>query len=98
MASTNEVRRTRRSMSTEMSTTNRGTILAWERGSRASRCFGDSSPGNAGRGGRNAFQEPDHFITGPHGRVGGNDPLNTNDIDGDFDAGPWDDDTNGDPY
>ena len=92
MASTNDIRRTRRSnMSPEMSTENRGTILAWERGPRASNRWGDSSPGNAGRPGRNSFIEPAEFITGPHGRVGGNDPLNTNDCDGDFDAGPWDD-------
>ena len=81
----------RSTMKTEMDTDNRGTILAWERGARGSGQYGDSSPGNAGRPGRNAFQEPAEFIVGPHGRVGGNDPMNTNDLDGDFDAGPWDD-------
>lgn len=69
----------RASMSHEMETENRGVILAAERGNRA------MPPGNAGRAGRNAFQEPDSFQVGPHGRVGGNDPMNTNDWDGDFD-------------
>jgi hypothetical protein len=86
-----ETRPHRSNMNTEMSTENRGSILAWERGPRASECYGDSSPGNVGRPGRNAFQEPAEFIVGPHGRVGGGDPMNTNDLDGDFDAGPWDD-------
>ena len=85
----------RSNMDTKMSTTNRGTILPWERGPRASKNEWDSSPGNVGRPGRNAFIEPADFIVGPHGRVGGNDPLNTNDLDGDFDAGPWEDDIEG---
>ena len=76
----------RSNMGTEMSTTNRGTILPWERGTRAGEV-----PGNAGRPGRNAFLEPAEFIVGSHGRIGGNDPMNTNDADGDFDAGPWGD-------
>lgn len=86
-----EARPHRSNMKTDMSTTNRGTILAWERGARASSQYGDSSPGNAGRPGRNAFIEPEDVVIGPNGRVGGNDPDNTNDLDGDFDAGPWDD-------
>jgi hypothetical protein len=81
-------------MKTEMSTTNRGTILPWERGNRASMNEGDSSPGNVGRPGRNAFIEPAEFIVGSHGRIGGNDPDNANDLDGDFDAGPWEDPIN----
>ena len=92
MASVNDVTHKHRSnMHSDLSTTNRGTILPWERGPRASDELGDSSPGNAGRPGRNAFIEPAEFITGPHGLIGGNDPNNTNDLDGDFDAGPWDD-------
>lgn len=69
----------------ELSTTNRGTILPAERMERA------WPPGRGGLKGRNAFQEPDHFIVGSHGDIGGGDPLNTNDLDGDFDAGPWGD-------
>lgn len=70
-------------MSPEMSTENVGTILPAERGARA------WPPGNGGRKGRNAFIEPDQFITGPGGYVGGGDCDNANDMDGDFDAGPW---------
>lgn len=79
-----ELAKNKAPMSHEMATTNRGTVLPAERGSRA------FLPGNAGRPGRNAFIEPDSFIVGSHGRLGGNDPMNTNDMDGDFDAGPWD--------
>lgn len=68
-----------------MSTTNRGSILPAERAERA------WPPGRGGRKGRNAFQEPDSFMPGDQGRVGGGDPRNTNDLDGDFDAGPWGD-------
>jgi hypothetical protein len=71
------------SMSHDMSTENRGTILDASRGARA------FPPGNGGRHGRNAFIEPEDFTTGPNGMVGGGDPMNTNDMDGDFDAGPW---------
>jgi hypothetical protein len=64
----------------------RGTVLPNERMERA------WPPGRGGRKGRNAFQEPDRFIVGSHGEVGGNDYLNnTNDLDGDFDGGPWSD-------
>lgn len=69
----------------EMSTKNRGQILPAERSERA------WPPGRGGLAGRNAFQEPAEFTTGPNGHVGGGDPNNTNDLDGDFDAGPWDD-------
>ncbi len=63
----------------------RGSILPNERMERG-------YPPGRGRGlaSRNAFLEPDHFIVGSHGEVGGNDPCNTNDLDGDFDGGPWD--------
>lgn len=74
-----EARPHRSNMDTEMSTTNRGQILAWERGPRAGEI-----PGNAGRPGRNAFLEPEDVIIGPNGRVGGGDPFNTNDWDGGF--------------
>lgn len=74
---------TRNSINTEMSTDNVGVILPAERASRA------WPPGNGGRAGRNAFLEPSDFTPGPNGRVGGGDPDNTNDMDGDFDAGPW---------
>ena len=33
--------------------------------------------GHAGGRARNAFHEPDSFIVGSHGDVGGNDPMNT---------------------
>jgi len=69
----------RNSINYEMDTENRGSILAWERGPRAGEI-----PGNAGRPGRNAFLEPAEFTPGPNGRVGGNDPMNTNDWDGCF--------------
>ena len=48
-------------------------------------------PGNAGMPGRNAFEEPGDIEFGPNGRVGGGDPMNANDCDGDFDAGPFED-------
>lgn len=70
-------------MHTDMATENRGTILAWERGNRG------WPPGDAGRPGRNAFVEPEDVQIGPNGRVGGGDPNNVNDMDGDFDAGPY---------
>jgi hypothetical protein len=70
----------RASMSHDMATTNRGVILPAERGSRG------WPPGNAGRGGRNAFEEPADFESGSHGMIGGNDWDNTNDYDGDFDG------------
>ena len=72
------------SISHEMSTTNVGEILSAERASRA------WPPGNGGRHGRNSFQEPAEFMPGPGGMVGGGDACNSNDLDGDFDAGPWD--------
>lgn len=80
-----EARPHRSNMDPELSTSNRGAILPAERMERA------WPPGRGGRKGRNAFQEPDHFIVGSHGEVGGNDYMNTNDLDGDFDAGPWGD-------
>jgi hypothetical protein len=73
------------SVSHDMSTTNRGSILPSERAERA------WPPGRGGLKGRNAFQEPEDFIVGSHGCIGGGDPRNTNDLDGDFDGGPWDD-------
>lgn len=73
-------------MSHKMSTANRGTIM--DTSGRTARGW---PPGNAGRPGRNAFIEPEEMVFGPNGRVGGNDPCNTNDLDGDFDAGPYED-------
>ncbi|HVA84906.1 MAG TPA: hypothetical protein VNF73_01180 [Candidatus Saccharimonadales bacterium] len=79
-----EYARTHRStMDPEMSTKNRGVILPAERGSRGYAVAG------SGRASRNAFQEPADFEPGPQGCVGGGDPLNTNDMDGDFDAPPF---------
>ena len=37
--------------------------------------------GHSGGRARNAFYEPDSFIVGSHGDVGGNDPSNTTDSD-----------------
>ena len=85
-AGVREARSHRSNMDPEMSTKGRGSILPAERAERA------WPPGRGGLKGRNAFQEPDHFIVGDHGYVGGNDPLNSNDLDGDWDAGPWGDD------
>jgi hypothetical protein len=73
-----EARPHRSNMDTEMSTSNRGQILAWERGNRA------WPPGDGGGTGRNSFLEPEDVVIGPNGRVGGGDPMNTNDPDGCF--------------
>lgn len=61
----------------------RGTVLPNERMNRG------YPPGRGGLAGRNAFQEPDRFIVGSHGSIGGGDIYNVNDLDGDFDNGPW---------
>lgn len=66
---------TRNSINHEMDTPNRGEILAANRGARA------WPPGNGGRHGRNSFLEPEQFIVGSHGMVGGSDPDNSNDWD-----------------
>jgi hypothetical protein len=76
---------TRNSINYEMSTTNRGSILPAERAERA------WPPGRGGRKGRNAFQEPSEYMVGDNGDVGGSCAWNTNDLDGDFDSGPWGD-------
>jgi hypothetical protein len=70
-------------MTHEMSTKNRGSILPAERAERA------WPPGRGGLKGRNAFQEPEDIVFGDNGHVGGNCALNTNDLDGDFQTGPW---------
>lgn len=72
-------------MDHELSTTNRGSILPAERAERA------WPPGRGGLKGRNAFQQPAEYTFGDNGMVGGNDARNTNDLDGDFDNGPWGD-------
>ena len=71
----------RSNMHTDMSTENRGSILAWETrataaGLRATR----ADPG------RNAFLEPEDIVLGPNGRVGGGDPDNVEGFDGDFEG------------
>jgi len=39
-----------------------------------------------GRQARNAFEEPDQIEFGPNGHIGGGDPHNHEDYDGDFDG------------
>jgi hypothetical protein len=72
-------------MHPDMATTNRGSILPAERAERA------WPPGRGGRKGRNAFQQPADFEPGDQGCIGGGNAWNSNDLDGDFDAGPWGD-------
>ena len=72
-------------MSHEMSTDNRGVILAAERSSRV----GPIPMG--GREARNAFEETPDIVFGPNGCLGGNDPMNHEDYDGDFDGTMYED-------
>lgn len=75
----------------EMSTKNRGTILG---GGQRDRLM-DPTGGYGGRAGRNAFEEPEEVVFGPHAPgshhygVGGEDPCDHNDGDGDFDGDPF---------
>jgi hypothetical protein len=71
-------------VSHEMSTSNRGVINPAERDRLM-----DPTGGNGGRRGRNAFEEPDEIEFGNNGRVGGGDPMNHNEGDGDFDGDPF---------
>lgn len=73
----------------EMSTKNRGTILAAERDRLM-----DPTGGNGGRRNRNSFEEPDSMMfeshsPGHHDGIGGENPCNHNDGDGDFDGDPF---------
>lgn len=77
-------------MNHEMSTKNRGVILPAERDRLM-----DPTGGGGGRRGRNAFQEPEEMVFGSHAPgsdhygVGGENPCNHNDGDGDFDGDPF---------
>jgi hypothetical protein len=64
----------------DSSTDQRGQLLESWRGSRA------FPPGNVGRAGRNASQHPSMW-----NQPGAEDYMNANDMDGDFDAGPFED-------
>ena len=72
----------RASMSHQMSTSNRGRIIA-----SATRGQRGYPPGNAGVNGANAYEEPEDFIVGSHGMIGVNDPDNVVTYDEDPDMG-----------
>lgn len=64
----------------DMDTMNQGVILPAERSSRV----GPIPMG--GREARNAFEEPKDIVFGSNGCIGGGDPMNHEDYDGDFDG------------
>jgi hypothetical protein len=71
-----ELAKNKASISHELSTTSRGSILP--QGMRG------SSGTGGGRRGRNAFQQPEEFTPGDNGDVGGNNVYNRPDWDGNF--------------
>jgi hypothetical protein len=66
------------SISTQMSTKTRGTILTQQRGAIAALSGG----GPGGRNARNSFDEPGDLVIGAHGGfVGGTDECNVSETD-----------------
>lgn len=77
----------RSTMTPEMSTKGRGSVLHTAQTSRSS-----YPPGRLGHGARNAQQHPASFEPGCQGDTGVNSVDAFNDIDGDWDADPMGDD------